>query len=62
MIVKIKIDYDKCLKCKECVKACSFGVLEWIDDMPVVVSSENCKFCLECEKNCPANAITHKEE
>jgi len=37
-------------------------VLEWIDDMPVVVSPENCKFCLECEKNCPASAITHKEE
>jgi|YelNatPaOPRAMG01_1025707.scaffolds.fasta_scaffold99905_3 NAD-dependent dihydropyrimidine dehydrogenase PreA subunit len=62
MIVKIKIDYDKCVKCKECVKACSFGVLEWIDDMPVVASPENCKFCLECEKNCPANAINHKEE
>jgi len=52
----------KRLKCKECVKACSFGVLEWIDDMPMVVSPENCKLCLEYVKNCPANAITHKEE
>jgi NAD-dependent dihydropyrimidine dehydrogenase PreA subunit len=62
VIIEIKIDYDKCVKCKQCVKACSFGVLEWIDDMPVVVSPENCKFCLECAKNCLVNAITHKEK
>jgi NAD-dependent dihydropyrimidine dehydrogenase PreA subunit len=62
MIIKIKIDYDKCVKCEECVKACSFGVLEWIDDMPVIGSPENYKFCLECVKNCPTNAITHEEE
>ncbi|MCD6469720.1 4Fe-4S binding protein [Candidatus Bathyarchaeota archaeon] len=28
MVVEIKIDYEKCVRCKECVKVCSYGVLE----------------------------------
>ena len=62
MIVEIRIDCDKCLKCKECVKVCSYGVLEWLDDIPIVVDPKSCALCLECEKICPADAITHKEK
>ena len=62
MVVEIKIDYEKCIGCKECVKACSYGVLEWFDDTPVVVNPSSCALCLECEKKCPVNAITHKEK
>ncbi|HDN62777.1 ferredoxin [Candidatus Bathyarchaeota archaeon] len=61
MVVEIKIDYSRCVGCKECVKVCSFGVLEWLDDMPVVVDPNSCSFCLDCEKTCPTKAITHKE-
>ncbi|MGC8940388.1 MAG: ATP-binding protein [Candidatus Bathyarchaeia archaeon] len=60
--IEIKIDYAKCVGCGECVKACSYGVLEWLDERPVVVNPKDCAFCLECEKNCPVNAITHKEK
>jgi len=38
MVIKIKIDYEKCIGCKECVKACTYGVLEWLDDTPIVVN------------------------
>jgi NAD-dependent dihydropyrimidine dehydrogenase PreA subunit len=62
LIVEIKINYDKCIRCKECIKACAYGVLEWLDDMPMVVNPKTCALCLECEKNCPVNAITHKEK
>lgn len=62
MTVEIKINYEKCVRCKECIKACSYGTLEWFDDMPVVVNPKNCAMCLECEKKCPVNAITHKEK
>jgi NAD-dependent dihydropyrimidine dehydrogenase PreA subunit len=62
MIVKIKIDYEKCIRCEECVKACSYGVLEWLDEMPIVVNPKSCALCLECEKNCPVDAITHEEK
>lgn len=62
MIVEIRIDYNRCFKCKECVKACSYGVLEWFDDMPIIVDPKNCALCLECERVCPVDAITHKEK
>jgi NAD-dependent dihydropyrimidine dehydrogenase PreA subunit len=62
MVVEVKIDYDKCTRCRKCIEACSFGVLEWIDDIPVVVDPRSCAFCLECEKKCPASAITHREK
>jgi len=62
MIVQIKVDYDRCTGCKECVKACSYGVLEWLEDMPIVVNPSSCAVCLECEKNCPVNAISIKEK
>jgi len=62
MVVEIKIDYDKCISCKECVKACSYGVLEWLDDIPIIVNASNCATCLECEKNCSVNAIIVKEK
>lgn len=59
--IEIRIDYGKCTRCGKCVEACSFEVLEWIDDAPVVASPSNCKLCLECEKSCPVGAISHEE-
>ena len=61
MVVEIRIDYHKCTSCKECVRACSYGVLEWLEDVPIVVNPSSCAACLECEKNCPADAIGVKE-
>ncbi|MCD6465743.1 4Fe-4S binding protein [Candidatus Bathyarchaeota archaeon] len=37
-------------------------MLEWLDDIPIVVDPKSCALCLECEKICPADAITHKEK
>jgi NAD-dependent dihydropyrimidine dehydrogenase PreA subunit len=62
MTFEIKINYDKCVSCKECVKACSYGVLEWLDDAPIIVNASSCAACLECGKNCPVNAISVKEK
>jgi len=42
LTVEIKINYDKCIRCKECIKACAYGVLEWLDDRPIVVNPELC--------------------
>jgi NAD-dependent dihydropyrimidine dehydrogenase PreA subunit len=62
LIVEIKIDYDKCIRCKECIEVCDYGVLEWLDDMPMVINPKSCALCLECEKRCSVNAIIHKEK
>ena len=60
MVVEIKIDYEKCTGCKECVKACSYGVLEWFEDILTVVNPSSCTACLECKNNCHADAIIVK--
>ncbi len=62
MVVEIKINYKLCIGCKACVKVCSFGVLEWFEDAPVVVNPNNCAGCMECKKNCPVGAIEIKEK
>jgi len=62
MVVEIEINYEKCTSCKECVRACSYGVLEWFEDVPIVVNPRSCAACLECEKNCPVDAISVKEK
>ncbi|HEX68739.1 MAG TPA: 4Fe-4S dicluster domain-containing protein [Candidatus Bathyarchaeota archaeon] len=36
LIIEIRIDYEKCIGCKKCVEACSYGVLEWFENQPIV--------------------------
>ncbi|MCW8802009.1 MAG: 4Fe-4S binding protein [Candidatus Bathyarchaeota archaeon] len=62
MPVKINIDYAKCNHCKKCVKACSFGVLEWFEEQPIVTNPNSCSVCLECKKTCPVDAIIIEEK
>ncbi|MFA5364163.1 MAG: 4Fe-4S dicluster domain-containing protein [Candidatus Bathyarchaeia archaeon] len=62
MVTEIKIDYDKCTACKKCIKACSFGVLEWLEDQPIIINAGNCSGCLDCKSICPVNAISVKEK
>ena len=54
---RILIDYEKCTYCKKCVKACKYGVLDWLDEAPIVTNPNKCKGCSECEKNCSVKAI-----
>ena len=58
MTVRVCIDRERCTGCKMCVRSCSYGVLEWLDDGPIVVNSHGCAACLDWEKNCEAGAIT----
>jgi len=62
MVVEIKIDYNRCTSCKKCIEACTFGVLEWFEDRPIVVNPSNCSACLECKLNCPPDAISVEEK
>ena len=62
MVVEIRIDYDRCVGCRECVKACSYGVLGWLDDMPIVANPGACKACAACSVSCPTDAIRVKEK
>ena len=54
MLVEIKIDYAKCIGCEECVKACTFGVLEWFDDTLVVVNPSQLRPLFGVRKEMPS--------
>jgi 2-oxoglutarate ferredoxin oxidoreductase subunit delta len=57
MHARIEIDYDRCIGCRMCVRSCKYGVFEWLDEVPIVFNPNACVACLECERNCEANAI-----
>jgi NAD-dependent dihydropyrimidine dehydrogenase PreA subunit len=54
---RVSIDFDKCAGCGNCVKICTYGVLEVIDDIAYPVKPENCKGCKDCLQECETQAI-----
>ena len=53
---QVKIDQEKCRKCKRCVLNCGFGTLEFKDR--VIPDSSKCVACHRCVVFCPEEAIT----
>ncbi|MBN1784825.1 MAG: 4Fe-4S binding protein [Candidatus Bathyarchaeota archaeon] len=60
MVIEVKIDYRRCINCKKCVESCTFGVLEWFEDQPIVTNPSNCSACLKCKSICSVEAINIK--
>lgn len=59
-MVKIRIDYAKCVREKDkiCVELCAFSVFSLEEELkPKVVSAESCTMCRACQVNCPGQAI-----
>lgn len=52
----VKIDYERCRRCKRCVQACGWGVYEFNDR--VVPDSSKCVCCQYCMSACPEGAIS----
>lgn len=53
---KIKVDYDKCIACEACSKACPSNVMEAILKQDHIVP--DCFSCGTCIETCPENAIS----
>jgi glutamate synthase domain-containing protein 2 len=53
---KPSIDRNICIRCKRCVKECSFGALESDDDGNIRYKG-NCVACQRCVATCPVKAI-----
>jgi len=55
-IFKVKVNYDKCIACKACSKACPSTVMEAILKQDRIIP--DCFSCGTCIEACPADAIS----
>ena len=55
-VFKIKVDYDKCISCEACSKACPSTVMDAILKQDKIVP--DCFSCGTCIETCPADAIS----
>jgi len=55
-LFKIKVDYDKCISCRACTKACPSTVMDAILKQDRVIP--DCFSCGTCMETCPADAIS----
>ena len=58
-VKEIKINFEICKGCKNCMNACFADVIRWneADKKPVVAYTEDCVWCLACEAACPVQCI-----
>jgi len=55
-LFKIKVDYDKCISCRACSKACPSTVMDAILKQDRIIP--DCFSCGTCIETCPADAIS----
>jgi ferredoxin len=58
---ELKINGDKCIQCKRCVRGCPCNN---IDDsvFPYVFKTQDCEYCMFCEGICPTGAVEYNFE
>jgi ferredoxin-type protein NapH len=55
-MIRIKVDADRCINCKKCIKTCPMNV-DMLDPSRSRKNGTECILCLECSKVCPGKAI-----
>lgn len=61
-MIHIHIDNDLCVGCKFCALICPELVLSLSGGyVATVVNADKCTLCMDCERECPEDAIKVKE-
>ena len=55
--MKPEIDVAKCTGCGDCVAQCVSHAVELVGGRAVIIRSEDCNYCTECEALCSPGAI-----
>ena len=58
-MTSIRLDADKCVRCKTCVDACFLSCIVWDEagNCPVLKYGDDCQVCGVCETICPTGAL-----
>ena len=56
-LLRMKVDKNKCIDCKKCVKVCPMDV-DVLNEKRSWTNATECILCGECSKACPQKAIT----
>jgi len=54
---KVRVDYEKCIGCGECVEACPYNFRKVVNDK-IAVDPDRCVGCGRCVNRCPEGAIS----
>lgn len=57
VMIKIIIEYEKCVSCGWCIHICPTGVIDTENEHVAPLNLEDCTGCLICEEQCPESAI-----
>ena len=55
------IDFNLCIQCGSCVKACPMAVFTQAEDGTITAQQKDCLDCFHCAAACPVQAIAHHE-
>lgn len=58
MALMPEIDRELCNGCGLCLAVCSCKALVLVDNVIVIMESEECDYCTQCEAVCPTGAIS----
>ena len=58
----IRVDKEKCIKCRKCINVCPFTVLGEKEGYPAKRPEKWCIECMHCAAACPEGALTFKGE
>jgi thioredoxin reductase (NADPH) len=53
-----QINFDNCIGCELCVRACPQQVLGLVNKVAAIVNPEACTYSGVCQEICPTEAIT----